>query len=345
MDSVDLEVLRSAESWLKAGHRGNAGHRGQTWGSAPRPVGAMLAIRDDGQVVGLGLRRLRRGRPDRARAGGQLAGDKPEVATYGVTKEQADRFGLPCGGTLQLVLEPVRATVGLDELLGAVERHELVGAVPRHGDRPSDGSQPGQWSDALEFDGKVLKTVHGPRWRLLIIGAGAAVALSGADGAGARLPRHGVRSARGIRRGLGPARRAARARHPDDVVLAMNAGCAQRGGRGHPRSQARRRGAAGSAQVPGVLRRRARFEKPTTTRAASALPEFDLSAGEIARLHGPVGLKIGSKTPPEIAVAILAEMTAVRHGVQIPQSIEPPKSGIESGCGVPAELSPGSRCA
>ena len=47
------------------------------------------------------------------------------------------------------------------------------------------------------------------------------------------------------------------------------------------------------------------------------LAEFDLSADEIARLHGPVGLNIGSKTPPEIAVAILAEMTAVRRGVKL----------------------------
>ncbi len=44
---------------------------------------------------------------------------------------------------------------------------------------------------------------------------------------------------------------------------------------------------------------------------------FDLSQAEIDRLHGPVGLRIGSKTPPEIAVAILAEMTAVRHGVDL----------------------------
>jgi xanthine dehydrogenase accessory factor len=48
------------------------------------------------------------------------------------------------------------------------------------------------------------------------------------------------------------------------------------------------------------------------------LLEFDLSAAEIARLRGPVGLYIGSKTPPEIAVAIMAEMTAVRHGVLEP---------------------------
>jgi xanthine dehydrogenase accessory factor len=52
------------------------------------------------------------------------------------------------------------------------------------------------------------------------------------------------------------------------------------------------------------------------------LREFDLSAEEIARLRGPVGLYIGSKTPPEIAVAILAELTAVRHGVSKPDWAE-----------------------
>ena len=65
------------------------------------------------------------------------------------------------------------------------------------------------------------------------------------------------------------------------------------------------------------------------------LADFDLSADEIARMRGPVGLRIGSKTPPEIAVAILAEMTAVRHGVQIPELIEPPKVNVTSGCAVP----------
>jgi len=80
---------------------------------------------------------------------------------------------------------------------------------------------------------------------------------------------------------------------------------------------------------------RARIEKPNNDKRRKRLGDFDLSADEIARLHGPVGLKIGSRTPPEIAVAILAEMTAVRRGVQIPQTIEPPKAGVEAGCSVP----------
>ena len=50
------------------------------------------------------------------------------------------------------------------------------------------------------------------------------------------------------------------------------------------------------------------------------LREFDLTADEIARLHGPIGLYIGSRTPPEIAISILAEITAVKNGVALPEA-------------------------
>jgi len=61
------------------------------------------------------------------------------------------------------------------------------------------------------------------------------------------------------------------------------------------------------------------------------LAEFDLSQQEINRLHGPVGLKLGAKTPPEIAIAVLAEMTAIRNGVKIPEFTEPEKPTV-AGC-------------
>ena len=63
------------------------------------------------------------------------------------------------------------------------------------------------------------------------------------------------------------------------------------------------------------------------------LADFDLSEEEIERLHAPVGLKLGSKTPPEIAIAILAEMTAIRNGVIMTPFIEPPKATV-AGCQV-----------
>jgi xanthine dehydrogenase accessory factor len=122
--------------------------------------------------------------------------------------------------------------------------------------------------------------------------------------------------------------------YPDDVVVAMNldAHCAVVAVTHDPKlddaallealkSPAFYVGALGSKKNNDTRRKR--------------LADFDLAAAEIARLRGPVGLKIGSKTPPEIAVAILAEMIAVRRGVQIPETIEPPKVNVSAGCEVP----------
>ena len=333
MDSVDLEVLRSATSWFKAGHAVTLVTVVKTWGSAPRPVGAMLAIRGDGQVSGSVsggcveddlIERVRNHK---------LASDKPEVAIYGVTKEQAERFGLPCGGTLQLVLEPVKDGAGLDELLAAIERHELMA---RFLDLETGKSrvEAGRWSDALEFDGKALKTVHGPRWRLLLVGAG-------------QLSRYLAQMAQALdyhvtvcdpreeyAEGWDLPGAALDRGYPDDVVLAMNldAHSAVVAVTHDPKLDdiALLEALKSPAFYVGALGSKANNDK-----RRKRLADFDLSAGEIARLHGPVGLNIGSRTPPEIAVAILAEMTAQRRGVQIPQTLAPPKAGIEAGCTVP----------
>src|SRR5579862_1758706 len=316
MDSVDIEVLRSAEAWRKAGHRVTFGTIVKTWGSAPRPVGALVVIRDDGQVVGsVSGGCVEDDLVDKVRAG-SVAKDKPQLITYGVTNEEATRWGLPCGGTLELVMEPVTEKSAFGELLETISKQQLVSRTLQM-DTGAVSMKPGSADDVLEFDGRVLTTVHGPRWRLFLIGAGQ---LTRYLAEMARMldyqvlvidPRQEYADGWDLKnvqldRGM-----------PDDAIAAANLD-------GHSavvalthdpklddlalmealKSPAFYVGAIGSKKNNDSRRVR--------------LKEFDLSEGEIARLRGPVGLYIGSKTPPEIAVAILAEMTAVRHGVSEP---------------------------
>jgi xanthine dehydrogenase accessory factor len=316
MDSVDIEVLRTAEGWRAAGRRVALGTIVKTWGSAPRPVGAMVAIRDDGQVVGsVSGGCVEDDLIDKIKAR-SVAAEKPELITYGVTNEEATRWGLPCGGTLQLVMEPLSGESRIPELLERISGQQLV---KRRLQMESGRAalEPGRWQDVLEFDGRVLSTVHGPRWRLVLIGAGQ---LTRYLAEMARMLDYHVvvvdpreEYAAGWDLAAVPLDRGM----PDDVVRELNLD-------GHSavvalthdpklddlalmealKSPAFYVGAIGSKKNNDARRTRLR--------------EFDLAEGEIARLRGPVGLYLGSKTPPEIAVAILAEMTAVRHGVSEP---------------------------
>src|SRR3954470_15711205 len=150
MDSVDIEVLRSAEAWRKGGRRVALGTIVKTWGSAPRPVGAMVAIRDDGQVQGsVSGGCVEDDLIDKVKA--KLATWKtPELFTYGVTNEEATRWGLPCGGTLQLVVEPVTEQSRVAELLERIGKQQLV---RRRLEMDSGRAtlEPGRWQDVLEF--------------------------------------------------------------------------------------------------------------------------------------------------------------------------------------------------
>jgi xanthine dehydrogenase accessory factor len=329
VDSVDLQVLKSAREWIAAGRRAVMATVVKTWGSSPRPIGALAAIRDDGMVAGSVsggcveddlILQVRSGR---------LVKDKPATIKYGVSAEEARRFGLPCGGTLELVLEPLTRESGIDELLARIERHELVKrTLDMETGRVALG--PAQRPDQLLFDGKILMTVHGPRWRLLIIGAGqlsqylAQMAQALDYQVTVCDPREEYAdtwSVEGVelKRGM-----------PDDTVIEMNldARSAVVTLTHDPKlddmallealkSPAFYVGAIGSRKNNDARRKR--------------LAEFDLSSAEIARLHGPVGLDLGCKTPPEIAIAILAEMTAIRNGVVVPQFTAPGKATV-AGC-------------
>ncbi|MBA5687354.1 XdhC family protein [Rugamonas apoptosis] len=316
MESVDMQVLDAARRWAAEGRRLALVTVAHTWGSAPRPAGSWLVLRDDGLTVGSVsggcveddlIARMRDGR---------LAGQRPFPLTYGVTKDEATRYGLPCGGTLELIVEPAPDAAQLDDLAARLGRGELAM-------KTIDLAQGGvvlaaaQAGDSLRWDGERLRTVHGPQWRLLIVGAGqishylAPMARALDYEVTICEPRVEYGAAWEV-----PGTRLVTAM-PDDALLAMRADarCAVVALTHDPklddlvllealRSPAFYVGAVGSRLNDS--RRRERLAQ-----------HFDFSPAELARLHGPIGLPIGSHTPPEIAVAIIAEITAVRHRAPI----------------------------
>ena len=109
MDSLDLQVLSQARDWFTQGHKVWLVTVIETWGSAPRPPGALLCLRDDGLVAGsVSGGCVEDDLIDRVRRGERVG--VPTLVAYGVTKEEAARFGLPCGGNLRLVQEPLQGT-------------------------------------------------------------------------------------------------------------------------------------------------------------------------------------------------------------------------------------------
>ncbi|MBK7236252.1 MAG: XdhC family protein [Sterolibacteriaceae bacterium] len=314
MDSVDLQVLDAARRWTAAGQRFALVTVARTWGSAPRPPGAWLALREDGVIVGSVSGGCIEDDLIERMADGRIAGKLPFPLIYGVTREDATRFGLPCGGTLELVVEPAPDVQLLELLAGRIAAHQLAARSVDLATGTATVAD-ARRGDALQWNGTRLTTIHGPRWRLLIIGAGqlsmllAQMALAldyevtvcdprAEYGAEWNLP--GTRFVTTM---------------PDDAVLALQP---------DPHSaivalthdpklddMALLEALKSAAFYVGALG----SQRNNAARKARLLEHFDLSRDEVERLHGPVGLFIGSRTPGEIAVSILAEMTAVKNGV------------------------------
>jgi xanthine dehydrogenase accessory factor len=326
MNSEDLEVLTHCARWIEAGSRALLVTVVKTWGSSPRPEGAMLCIRDDGRVTGsVSGGCIEDDLIDRVRRSGvQLA--RPEAVEYGVSADEAHRFGLPCGGTIRLVLEPVSRRSRIHELLDAVSQRKLVArTLDMHTGRTELCAAPA--IDGVHFDGDTLTTVHGPRYRMLVIGAG-------------QLSRYFCEIALGLDYQLTVCDpREDYADHwsvpgvqltremPDDVVVSMrlDSRAAVVALTHDPKLD--------DLALMEALRTPAFYVGALGSRRNNAarrgrLREFDLGESDVARLRGPAGLYIGSKTPAEIALSILAEITAAKNGVPLgwPQRVEDAKN-------------------
>ena len=317
MNSTDLSVLRSAVSWLKAGHSVAIATVVQTWGSAPRPVGSWLAIRDDGQVSGsvsggcVEDDLIRRVQTD------ILTRATPEMVVYGVSQQEAARFGLPCGGTLRLLVEPKPELATLEKLLAQISSHQITRRTVNIGTGIST-LDTGSRHDEFLCNDHEMQTTYGPRWRMVIIGAGQ-LSLYTADFALASDfevivvdPREEY--AEGLNRddlifhkGM-----------PDDVLLEIGVDphTAIVALTHDPKldDMALMEALKSTAFYVGAL-----GSRKNTQKRKERLLEFDLSQEQVDKLHGPVGLHIGALTPPEIAVSILAEVIAVKYGISIPK--------------------------
>ena len=313
MKGVDREVLEALCRWQGGEMPLWLVTVVQTFGSSPRPPGAMLVLRSDGGSVGSVsggcveedlAERARQGRLPRARV---------ERVDYGVSVQEAQRFGLPCGGLLRLVVEPVPQDASWPrELLAALrERRRMCRRLELSSLTVS--LRPAARGEVMRFDDETLETIHGPARRLLLIGAGqiSSYLAQMAQALDYEVfvcdPREEVRAQWQVPGGV------LLPHMPDDAVLALqpDEDTAVVALTHDPKlddlallealkSPAFYVGALGSHRTNAARRQR--------------LAEFDLTEEEIARLHGPVGLPIGSRTPPEIAVSILAHLIAAQRG-------------------------------
>ncbi|MGZ8982459.1 MAG: XdhC family protein [Methylotenera sp.] len=309
MKSLDWEVLSRAVEWLDSGYKAHLFTVVQTWGSAPRLPGALLVVREDGHLIGsVSGGCIEDDLADKAR--NQELPQTSSVMEYGVSRDDAHRFGIPCGGRLQVFVEPLHDSAQLLPLLQSIEQRKLI--------KRSVSLSTGQvkLTQVLpegppRIDGDWFHSYFGPQWRLLIIGANqlGSVLASMAQVLDFDVlicdPREEIRAewhVEGVTWAYGM---------PDDVVLDINpdAYTAIVAVTHDPKlddmallealkSDAFYVGALGSNKNQEKRRERMRM--------------FDLSESDIASMRGPVGLPIGSRTPAEIAIAILAELIQVR---------------------------------
>ncbi len=358
MENLDFTVLRSLLQWCSQGKKTLLATVVRTWGSSPRPVGSIMALCETGAVVGsvsggcieddLIYRYSRANTPASAKNAEGITHDipvgPPERVTYGVTADEAHRFGLPCGGTLELLLEFNPEVAALQALVQTLSDGHMM-------ERRTDIATgevtllPASKPQALSDDGTTLRNTFGPEYRMLLIGAGqlteylATMALFCGFAVTVCDPREEYRG------GWGVAGVKLEAGMPDDVVKAFNVDrrtCVIALTHDPKLDDLALLEALGSeAFYVGAIGSRRNNE----ARRARMIEHFDQTEESLADIRGPIGIYIGSKTPPEIAVSVMAEVLAVKNAVPLPRDMQvgPAKEQFQpDGGSAPVCFSPGS---
>jgi len=324
MENLDILVLRTLRDWRQAGQRALLATVVRTWGSSPRPVGSIMALCETGAVVG-------------SVSGGCIEDDliyqythgdinrllqgPPVSVKYGISADEAHRFGLPCGGTLELLLEFNPEAAALQDLIGQLEQGQLM---LRSTDLASGRVRltPSDAPSELSLSDTELINTFGPAYRMLLIGAGqmteylATMALFNGFAVTVCDPREEYRGSWSV------AGVSLRSEMPDDLVQAFKPD--------------RRSCVIALTHDPKLddlalleaLNTEAFYigaigsRRNNTARHQRMIEHFEQSEATLARLRGPIGIYIGSKTPAEIAVSIMAEVLAVKNGVPLPRDMD-----------------------
>ena len=319
---TDNDIPEIALGWHRAGRRAVLATVVETWGSAPRQAGSQLAIAGDGTFMGS----VSGGCVEGAvvtEAVDALADGRARLLTFGVSDDQAFAVGLACGGTIRVLVEPVGEALPealLADIVAARGARRAVAYLVNTNTwerRLAGGAQ-----DALAVavgarmradksgmeDAGWFIAVHNPPLRMIVVGAvhiaQALVPMArfcgydptlidprGAFGAEARFPGEMISDD-----------------WPDEamVKLSPDARTAVVTLTHDPKldDPALLAALASSAFYIGCL-----GSTRTHAKRLDRLRSAGVTEAQIARLHAPVGLDIGAKSPAEIAVSILAQIT------------------------------------
>ena len=328
MENLDVMVLRTLRDWRVAGQRALMATVVRTWGSSPRPVGSIMALCEDGSVVGSVsggcieddlIYRFTQAYAAKE-PGHQIPSGPPTFVKYGITADEAHRFGLPCGGTMELLLEYEPDAASLAELVQALEAGQLMQRTVTLADGAVQLA-PAPAPTGLQADETRVVNTFGPEYRMLLIGAGqlteylATMALFSGFAVTVCDPREEYRG------GWNVAGVKVLPEMPDDVVIAFKPD---------------RRSCVVALTHDPKLDDLALLEALKTdafyvgaigsrrnneARHERLIEHFGETRETLARLRGPIGIYIGSKTPPEIAVSVMAEILAVKNGVTLPRDM------------------------
>jgi xanthine dehydrogenase accessory factor len=313
MQTHDENVIRNARAWTLEDRPGWLCTIVRATGSSPRPVGSMMACTRDGSQAGSVsggcveedlLERLRNG---------SLSTEQPVCVEYGVSAEENERLGLPCGGRLEILVQALGASdhAWLTAVDDALSRRQCV----RRSLELNGGQTVVEASEQfhpLTWDGGILRQSFGPRMRMLLVGAGQ-LAASLAELALAMDYEVLVTDTREVvlEQWEGPDIPLIQGM-PDDVIR-------ERANDAHsiiitlthdPRidDMALLEALTTPAWYIGAL-----GSRRTTDKRIERLQTLGITPGQLERLHAPVGLDIGSKTPNEIAISIMAQLTQLRR--------------------------------